>query len=53
MKLIAVTTDTYDVSQLGETIVALAPFVDEFVIREKSKTAAELCELFDFISHNE
>lgn len=52
MKLIAVTTDTYNISQLGETIVALAPFVDEFVIREKSKTAAELCELFDFILEN-
>lgn len=52
MKLIAVTTDTYDFSQLGVTIVALAPFVDEFVIREKSKTAAELCELFDFILEN-
>ncbi|MFS0645479.1 thiamine phosphate synthase [Siminovitchia sp. 179-K 8D1 HS] len=49
MKLIAVTNDRWPIEKLGKIMVEAEPFVDHFIIREKSKTADECMKLIQFV----
>lgn len=47
MQVIAVTNDRLPINKLSEIIVGVEPFVDFFIIRERSKTAKEWLELMN------
>ena len=45
MKLIAVTDDRLSIDKLVETLLAIEPYIDAVILREKSKTDNEVFEL--------
>lgn len=45
MKLIAVTDDRLSIHKLAETLLAIEPYIDAVILREKSKTDSEVFEL--------
>ena len=45
MKLIAVTDDRLSIHKLVETLLAIEPYIDAVILREKSKTDSEVFEL--------
>lgn len=49
MKIIAVTTDRMPIPNLIQTLVAIEPYVDAVILREKSKTDADLLALIQAI----
>lgn len=49
MKLIAVTNDKWPIEKLGQIMIETEPFVDHFIIREKSKTADECMKLIRLV----
>ena len=49
MKLIAVTDNQMTIDELAQTICAIAPFIDAVILREKSKTDAQLIQLINQI----
>ncbi|WHY81582.1 thiamine phosphate synthase [Siminovitchia fortis] len=50
VELIAVTNDRFDVDMLARIIVKVEPFVDYFIIRERTKTANEYIRLIGRLS---
>ncbi|HEY4567238.1 hypothetical protein GOP80_02815 [Planococcaceae bacterium Storch 2/2-2] len=53
MEIIAVTDETQTIEELVETIVAIEPFVDRLIIRERFRKAHELSDLYDRLIENE
>ncbi|ONK21316.1 hypothetical protein BLX87_22470 [Bacillus sp. VT-16-64] len=49
LKLIAVTNDRWPIKKVGQIMVEAEPFVDHFIIREKSKTADECMQLIQLV----
>jgi thiazole tautomerase (transcriptional regulator TenI) len=45
VKLIAVTDDRLSIHKLVEELLAIEPYIDAVILREKSKTDREVCEL--------
>ena len=45
MKIIAVTDDKMEHSQLLDTLLAIEPFIDAVILREKSKMDSEIIAL--------
>ena len=53
MKLIAVTVSNVHSLDLAETLVAIEPYIDRVILREKSKTDTELLDLIQTINDND
>ncbi|MFD1706006.1 thiamine phosphate synthase [Siminovitchia sediminis] len=51
MELVAVTNDRLEVKQLAGIMCEVAPIVDYFIIRERSKTAADIIKLMGYLTH--
>ena len=49
LKLIAVTNDTLDNTSLAKRLMAIEPFIDYVIVREKSKRIRDWFELFDIL----
>lgn len=49
MKLIAVTNDTLDNTSLAKRLIAIEPFIDYVIVREKSKRIVDWFALFDLL----
>ena len=52
MKLIVVTNDQMPSLDLAQTLVAIEPFIDKVILREKSKTDAELQTFIQTMKEN-
>ena len=52
MKLIAVTNDQMPTLDLAQTLVAIEPYIDKVILREKSKTDTELLAFIQVIKEH-
>lgn len=45
MELVGVTNDRFSIKKLTKILLAIEPYIDKVILREKSKTASEMFEL--------